>query len=31
MKHRTIKPSVAVLLTATRYKIVASKLPYGTQ
>ena len=29
-KHRTIKPSVAAL-TATRFKIVASKLPYGTQ
>jgi secreted trypsin-like serine protease len=29
-KHRTIKPSVAAL-TATRYKVVASKLPYGTQ
>jgi hypothetical protein len=29
-KHRTITPSVAAL-TATRYKVVASKLPYGTQ
>jgi secreted trypsin-like serine protease len=29
-KHRTIKPSVAAL-TATRFKVVASKLPYGTQ
>lgn len=29
-KHRTIKPSVAAL-TATRFRIVASKLPYGTQ
>jgi hypothetical protein len=29
-KHRTIKPSVAAL-TSTRYKVVASKLPYGTQ
>ena len=30
IKHRTIKPSVAAL-TSTRYKVVASKLPYGTQ
>jgi secreted trypsin-like serine protease len=29
-KHRTTKPSVAAL-TATRFKVVASKLPYGTQ
>ena len=29
-KHRTIKPSVAAL-TATHFKVVASKLPYGTQ
>jgi secreted trypsin-like serine protease len=29
-KQRTIKPSVAAL-TSTRYKVVASKLPYGTQ
>ncbi|MGZ6673968.1 MAG: S1 family serine peptidase [Solirubrobacteraceae bacterium] len=29
-KHRTITPSVAAL-TSTRYKVVASKLPYGTQ
>jgi len=29
-KHRTTKPSVAAL-TATRFKIVASKLPYGIQ
>jgi secreted trypsin-like serine protease len=29
-KHRTIKPTVAAL-TSTRYKVVASKLPYGTQ
>jgi secreted trypsin-like serine protease len=29
-KHRTSKPSVAAL-TSTRYKVVASKLPYGTQ
>ena len=29
-KHRTIKPSVAAL-TSTLYKVVASKLPYGTQ
>jgi secreted trypsin-like serine protease len=29
-KHRTIKPSVAAL-TSTRYKVVASKLPYGIQ
>ena len=29
-KHRTIKPSVAAL-TSTRFKVVASKLPYGTQ
>jgi Trypsin len=29
-KHRTSKPSVAAL-TATRFKVVASKLPYGTQ
>jgi hypothetical protein len=29
-KHRTTKPSVAAL-TSTRFKIVASKLPYGTQ
>ncbi len=29
-KQRTIKPSVAAL-TSTRYKIVASELPYGTQ
>jgi secreted trypsin-like serine protease len=29
-KHRTVKPSVAAL-TSTRYKVVASKLPYGTQ
>jgi len=29
-KHRTITPSVAAL-TATRYKVVASQLPYGTQ
>jgi secreted trypsin-like serine protease len=30
IKHRTIKPSVAAL-TATHFKVVASKLPYGTQ
>lgn len=31
-KHRTIKPSVAALTaTRTRFKVVASKLPYGTQ
>jgi hypothetical protein len=30
IKHRTIKPSVAAL-TSTHYKVVASKLPYGTQ
>ena len=29
-KHRTSRPSVAAL-TSTRYKVVASKLPYGTQ
>jgi secreted trypsin-like serine protease len=29
-KHRTTKPSVAAL-TSTRFKVVASKLPYGTQ
>ena len=29
-RHRTIKPSVAAL-TSTRFKVVASKLPYGTQ
>jgi secreted trypsin-like serine protease len=29
-KHRTTKPSIAAL-TSTRYKVVASKLPYGTQ
>jgi secreted trypsin-like serine protease len=29
-KHRTIRPSVAAL-TATHFKVVASKLPYGTQ
>jgi trypsin len=29
-KHRTIKPSVAAL-TSTQFKVVASKLPYGTQ
>jgi len=29
-KHRTIKPSVAAL-TSTHFKVVASKLPYGTQ
>jgi trypsin len=29
-KHRTIKPSVAAV-TATHFKVVASKLPYGTQ
>jgi secreted trypsin-like serine protease len=29
-KHRTIKPSVAAL-TSRRFKVVASKLPYGTQ
>jgi secreted trypsin-like serine protease len=30
IKHRTIRPSVAAL-TATHFKVVASKLPYGTQ
>jgi secreted trypsin-like serine protease len=29
-RHRTIKPIVAAL-TSTRFKVVASKLPYGTQ
>jgi secreted trypsin-like serine protease len=29
-KHRTTKPSVAAL-TSTRFKVVASKLPYGRQ
>jgi secreted trypsin-like serine protease len=29
-KHRTTKPRVAAL-TSTRFKVVASKLPYGTQ
>jgi hypothetical protein len=29
-KHKTIKPSVAAL-TSTQFKVVASKLPYGTQ
>ena len=29
-EHRTIKPRVAAL-TATHFKVVASKLPYGTQ
>jgi hypothetical protein len=29
-KHRTSKPSIAAL-TSTHYKVVASKLPYGTQ
>jgi hypothetical protein len=29
-KHRTSKPSIAAL-TSTHYKLVASKLPYGTQ
>jgi trypsin len=29
-KHKTIKPRVAAL-TSTQFKIVASKLPYGTQ
>jgi trypsin len=29
-KHRTSKPSIAAL-TATHFKVVASKLPYGTQ
>ena len=30
MKHRTTKPTVAAL-TATRFKVVASQLPYGVQ
>jgi hypothetical protein len=29
-KHRTIKPTVAAL-TSTQFKVVASKLPFGTQ
>jgi trypsin len=29
-KHRTSKPAIAAL-TSTHYKVVASKLPYGTQ